>query len=1146
MTEALERSGSASESDLDRLLLENLRDVAIVTLDGDLRIRVWTAGAERLLGYSSAESLGRSVDRLFLSEGRAAGDPENEFRRATEQGRAETERWLVRKNGSRFWSHCTLTPLPDEQGVPAGFALIVRDRSDLKRTEEALASQTQEAEKQRRLYEASLSNTPDLVYVFDLQHRFTYANEVLLALWGRTWDEAIGKNCLELGYEPWHAAMHDREIEQVVATKQPIKGEVPFAGTFGRRHYEYIFVPVLDANGNVEAVAGTTRDVTDRKAAEEALERSERQSRAILESVADAFIAVDAEWRFTYVNARAEDVYGLSRESLLGRTLWDAFPDLIGHPFEQPFRRPMTDREPVRVEGPYAPLEGWFEVRIFPVDDGGLSFYFRDISEQQRAEDALRVSETRLRTLLDNLPYGAVYQVVAEADGSRRFDYVSAGIEGICGVAPEEALADPMALYGPIPEEDRAVVAAAEVESLRDLAPYNCEFGMRHKNGEVRRVHCRSAPRRTLGGSLVWEGVILDVTDRHRAEEAHRAAEARLTAVVDHSPATIFLKDAEGRYLLVNRQLEEQARAMGVAGSVVGRTDADLLPPEIAEVFRRDDLDVLQSGRARTYEESAVVAGELRTGLTTKFPLLDETGAAYAVGGISLDITDRVTADKRLRENQEWLRLAMEAGRMGTWDWDVQAGRLRWSENLESIHGLKRGEFDSTFESFQKLVHPEDLQALQSAVEQAMRDGTTYEAEFRIVRPDGSIGWMAGRGRAFYDGGGAPTRMVGVGMDVTDRRRAEDEVREGSRRKDEFLAMLAHELRNPLAPIRSGLDLLAMGGEESEIVEAMQQQVSHLVRLVDDLLDVSRIVRGRVELKRRAVELALIVRRAIETMLPQVDAQGQKLSTELPERAVWISADPVRLTQVISNLLHNASKYNDAGGRIDVAVSLAEGFATIRVRDTGIGIEPELLPRVFDLFTQASRSIDRSQGGLGIGLTVVKSLIEMHDGTVTAHSDGLGRGSEFVLRLPLCEAPEATAAGAPRAAARSTYKILVVDDNVAAAKMLARLLTKLGGHSVDLAHDGFAGIEAASKLSPDIVFLDLGLPKMDGFEVAKRLRETGACANALIVALTGYGTESDRSKSLQAGCDEHLVKPPEVGQLQEMLAHPKLTASRLT
>jgi len=371
------------------------------------------------------------------------------------------------------------------------------------------------------------------------------------------------------------------------------------------------------------------------------------------------------------------------------------------------------------------------------------------------------------------------------------------------------------------------------------------------------------------------------------------------------------------------------------------------------------------------------------------------------------------------------------------------------------------------------------------------------------------------------------------------------ELRDADRRKDEFLATLAHELRNPLAPIRNALQILKMPRVDGATVqrsrEMMERQVHQLVRLVDDLLDVSRVMRGKIELRREKVELATVVARAVETVQPLVDAQGHELSVRLPSESLPLDADPVRLAQVVGNLLTNAAKYTEANGRIWLTAERSGDMAVLRVRDTGIGIDPAMLPHIFELFVQVDHASTKAQGGLGIGLTLVKNLVEMHNGTVEALSAGLGKGSEFVVRLPISALrvePDPDLETGPQAdesPSPSGFRLLVVDDNQDAADSLAMLL-RLQGHEVRVAHSGMAALEMTKGYKPGAVFLDIGMPGMDGYEVARRLRQQPGLENVVLAALTGWGQHEDRRRTADAGFDHHLVKPPEPKAVEGILA----------
>jgi signal transduction histidine kinase/CheY-like chemotaxis protein len=383
-----------------------------------------------------------------------------------------------------------------------------------------------------------------------------------------------------------------------------------------------------------------------------------------------------------------------------------------------------------------------------------------------------------------------------------------------------------------------------------------------------------------------------------------------------------------------------------------------------------------------------------------------------------------------------------------------------------------------------------------------------------------------------------------------DNARLYREVQEADRRKNEFLSMLAHELRNPLAPIRNGVHILrAIGSIDArvrEVRDMMDRQVQHLVRLVDDLLDISRITRGKIRLQTEPVDLAAVVAGAVETCRPLIDLRRHRLFVSVPPSSIRVEGDAVRLGQVVSNLLNNAAKYTEEGGQIRLTLACEDDQAVVRVRDTGMGIPPEMLSSIFDLFTQADRSLDRSQGGLGIGLTLARRLVEMHGGGVEAHSTGPGRGSEFVVRLPLLKDEDGGSrieenGGAldPRSSILDppSRRVLVVDDNRDAAQSLA-LLLGVAGHQTRICHDGPSCLEAAAEFRPEAVLLDIGLPGMDGYEVARRLRSHPATDRALLVALTGYGQADDLRRAREAGFNHHFVKPADLDALAALLASP--------
>jgi signal transduction histidine kinase/CheY-like chemotaxis protein len=391
----------------------------------------------------------------------------------------------------------------------------------------------------------------------------------------------------------------------------------------------------------------------------------------------------------------------------------------------------------------------------------------------------------------------------------------------------------------------------------------------------------------------------------------------------------------------------------------------------------------------------------------------------------------------------------------------------------------------------------------------------------------------------------ATGRIVGaskIARDITERKLHEKLLKEADRRKDEFLAILAHELRSPLAPISNCVQILGLSDDLSpnvaQVRGIMEQQVKHLVRLVDDLLEISRINRGKIELRREPVELAAVIRGAVETSRPLIDAAGHQLAISICPEAMTLEADPVRLTQVIANLLNNAAKYTEHGGQIWLMARREGDEAVISVRDTGLGIAADMLPQVFDMFAQVGGTLNRAQGGLGIGLTLVKNLVHLHGGRVEAHSEGVGKGSEFLIRLPVAcvqQCPPIPASTAHPKTGLRTRRILIVDDAPAAAYTLAKLLQALG-QSVHTKHDAASALEYLRVERPDVVISDIAMPSMDGYEFARRVRQEPEMSGIVLVALTGYGQESDRQLAKEAGYDHHLVKPVSLAALGELLS----------
>lgn len=507
---------------------------------------------------------------------------------------------------------------------------------------------------------------------------------------------------------------------------------------------------------------------------------------------------------------------------------------------------------------------------------------------------------------------------------------------------------------------------------------------------------------------------------------------------------------------------------------------------------------------------------------------------------------ENARAEAALRESRDVLSLAMRGGRMGAWARDMVTNQVWWSRELEEIFGLPKDGFLGTEQGFFTYVHEADRTAMAQAIEDAVTSHTDYVLEFRFLHASGEWRWMEGRGRAVYGSDEQPVMLYGLGIDITERRRAVDALRDSDRRKDEFLATLAHELRNPLAPIRIAVALMRKKEPGDPEVRAAQdiidRQVRQMTRLVDDLLDLARITQGKIQLRKEPVPLQAVVHDAVEVARPLISASEQILRVTLPPLAesILFDGDPTRLAQILQNLLTNAAKYTPKGGHIWLSVECSAQQAELSVRDDGIGIAAEHLPHLFEMFSQVAPALERTQGGLGIGLWLVRGLVELHGGSVSARSAGLGQGSEFTVRLPLVASQDTTATATPPSAATkersqpNRVRILIVDDNRDAADTLDMML-RLMGYEVHSVHDGLAAVQAAESFGPQVVLLDIGLPKMNGYEAARHIRQQPWGKHISLIALTGWGQEDDKRRAIEAGFDAHLTKPMDPAQLEALL-----------
>jgi PAS domain S-box-containing protein len=612
-----------------------------------------------------------------------------------------------------------------------------------------------------------------------------------------------------------------------------------------------------------------------------------------------------------------------------------------------------------------------------------------------------------------------------------------------------------------------------------------------------------------------------------------------LAAIIDASDDAIVSKSLDGKILSWNSGAE---RLFGYTAEEAIGQSINLIIPEHLRAEEKSILARLKRGeRIDPFETVRVTRDGRNISISlTVSPLRNASGKIVGASKVARDISERKLAAVALDASEERFRdlannidqFAWTCDELGYATWYNQ----RWYEYTGTTFEQMKGQ------GWRAVHHPDHVDRVEESLMRGVRTGEPWEETFPLRGKDGNYRWFLSRAIPICDTEGRVIRWFGTNTDITEQRELEMSLRKADRRKDEFLATLSHELRNPLAAISSSLEVLHQADENPELLhrarDAIGRQTSHLVRLVDDLLDVSRITRDRIELQRSAVELEPMLRHAIDVCLPCTEQYGQTLEYDLPDTPVLLDADPVRLAQILNNLLNNACKFSPLGGTIRVTATLDGDRVRISVKDEGVGILAEQLEDIFDMFAQAHQSSERLTGGLGVGLTLVKRLVELHGGRILAHSEGPGKGSEFILELPLVRTAQDAVSSADTSAAGdkvTALRVLVVDDNVDNAESMSMLLS-LNGHQTRVAYDGMTALEMAEEFQPQAVLLDIGLPKMNGLEVCRRMRGESWGRTMKIVAVTGWGQDADRQRSAEAGFDHHLVKPVEYSDLEQVLS----------
>ncbi|MGE5403482.1 MAG: PAS domain S-box protein, partial [Candidatus Saccharibacteria bacterium] len=1110
---------------------------------------------------------------------------------------------IVKYDGKTVNLRGHAVPLFDDQGNVRGAIGAFDDITEHKDMEKRLREMAQLAEKRASELDAVMASIPDGLIIHDREQNLVYLNEYAQCIFQYTEEMLTWSIDERLAISKLYTADSQNVRREDTPMFKALRGEVVDdcelifkSGIYGDRWASSKSAPIYDGDGAITGTVTTFIDITERKRAEAALRESEEKYRQIVETASEGIIISEPDGTIVFTNLRMADMLGYPREELIGRNGLDLL-ESGQQEIVDGSRSDLKEGITIRQEYKWLRPDGtclWTYASISPIKDQmgvhkvNLAMH-TDVTERKQVENELRVSEERFRAVLEN-SLDAAYRRNLQTD---TYDYMSPVIKQILGYTPDEmnemSMDDVLKRIHP---DDRQNITD-QMEKANEVGYGLFEYRFRTSKGDYRWLADHVKIIKDIYGKPLYRGGILrDITDRKRMEKDLIANRQLLENVINSTPALVLARDMEGRLILLNDAL---AKRYGVPKEMaLGTTLFDFYPTEVAEAIRERDLIVLGEDTIQQFEESVSHNGVPTNYMTTKFPLHDAQGNVYGLGAVITDITERKRVELELERRRKSAEILSEVASMllssdhlqeiveklciKVMDFldghvffnyliDEEKQRLHLNAfagiSQEQAHGIEWLDFgeavcgtvardgcriiceniQSSSDQKYELVRSKGLRAYvchplidKDRVIGTLSFGTrTYDAF-----SDDDISMM----RAVADQVAVAMSRIKIQMAIKESeeryRSIAEELSEVNRRKDEFLAVLSHELRNPLAAVRNSFYLLERSASGSQQAlragEVIERQVKLLTHLVDDLLDITRINQNKIKLQRQTFDLNEVVQQTLDDHRMLFEKHELFLELQPSPAVVMVNADKARLSQVLGNLLINASKFTGRGGRVRVVVETndVDGQGVIRVIDNGVGISPELLPNLFQPFVQADTSLERGRGGLGLGLALSKGLIEMHGGSISAYSEGLEMGSEFVIRIPLQEmGPIETALGVDEPLEHRS-KVLIIEDNADLAEMLAELL-RLRGYQAEYALNGLQGIDKAREFLPEVILCDIGLPRMNGYEVARALRSDERLKDVFLVALSGYALPDDLQKASEAGFEQHLAKPVDLSTLERTL-----------